>query len=1038
MTGIRWSAVRGIRAVISALLIGGGLTIAAAAALPASQAVALGPSNCNDTWNVTASGSYNWNTPADWSTGSDPTASQVACLTNAGTYTVDANGAISVAGIVIGSGVATNRETLQVQGECGTNAVFTTTDAATTPDAIESTGQVQMESTGCSNTATLSVGALTESSGGELTTTTNSGNTMFITGNITTDGTTSIGETTQYSGGTWDNAGAMSIATGDTLTVTTSPSTFTDDTSGSVTSTGTGQLVVDGGNTYNQGNGTTSGNPVLLTGPSAGVSLHYTGNGASSVWTEGTGTVDGNMSTGQDLQVTAVCGDNAVETVDASLTSNGAIDMQSTGCSNTATLEVTSGDTLTVGSSGTFTTTTNAGNTMFITGNVTSEGTTNISEGTQYSEGTWNNEGAVNIADGDTFTVVTATPVATFTNGTGGSIVSSGTNKTGQLVVDSGNTYNQGNGTTSGEPVLLSGSVALHYTGTGNSTVWTEGSGTFDGAMASGQTLQITGVCGTNAVETEDASLTSAGTIDLESTGCSNSATLAVATGDALTSTGTLGTIQVSGNPSEITGNVDTSGTVSIGQNTGYAEGTWINTGAIGIANGVSLTASSGTPKATFENNGGSITSTASGTGQLVIDAGNTYKQGNGTTSGEPVLLAGTSTAVALTYTGSGASTVESEGTGTLTGTMAAGQTLQVTGVCGNNAQENLGANVTSNGTIDLNVTGCSNTATINAPKPDVLTIGKTGTLDSESGSGNLRYIEGNVTVLKKGTVLINSGTDYVPIKKGVFTNEGSLTIASSVDLVMTSVKKAVFLNEGKGAITGSGQLQVNGLSTFEESGTKATITGTPVLVDGAKLDLAGGKTSTVDVEGASTFVGNVGAGQTVNVVGVCGTNAVLTAAAAVTNSGTINLQSTGCSNTAQFADTATLTNATTGDINTAGGRGLTSIAANIENNGTIGPSGEANLAIDGNLTDSSTAVFDVNVNSGNAADSLALSSGDTAVLAGTVVAVPAAGFTPASGFAANIVTTSGTGSISGTFASVGPAGWSVTYTTTTATLKFT
>jgi len=246
-------------------------------------------------------------------------------------------------------------------------------------------------------------------------------------------------------------------------------------------------------------------------------------------------------------------------------------------------------------------------------------------------------------------------------------------------------------------------------------------------------------------------------------------------------------------------------------------------------------------------------------------------------------------------------------------------------------------------------------------------------------------------------------------------------------------VKKAIFLNS-KGTITGSGQLVVNGKDTFQQEA--GTIPATPVLVDGATLDMIGTGAGAIDVEGTSKLEGNIANGQTVNVVGYCSLNAVVTGTGSMTNSGTLDLTNSTCSDNATFALPVgdVLTNAANGVIETLTGvgSGTRTIQANITNDGTIGPSSTNTLTIDGNLTDASTAVYDVNVNTGSS-DVIAMGAGDTAALAGTMTAVPVAGFTPSSGYSATVIT----GTYTGTFSSVGPAGWSATYPVGSVKLGF-
>ena len=72
-------------------------------------------------------------------------------------------------------------------------------------------------------------------------------------------------------------------------------------------------------------------------------------------------------------------------------------------------------------------------------------------------------------------------------------------------------------------PVHRAAVIALHYTGTGVSTILAEGgAGTLDGSIVAGQCPRIDGTCSNNAIETVDQNETNAGTVHLSSTGCGN------------------------------------------------------------------------------------------------------------------------------------------------------------------------------------------------------------------------------------------------------------------------------------------------------------------------------------------------------------------------------------------------------------------------------------------------------------------------------------------------------------------------------------
>ncbi len=979
----------------------------------------------------------------------------MACITVGGTYTVTyqpASGSETVDALVVGSGTTGDAETLLVQGACSDNVTLTTKNTASSPDsdAINSTGHVSLTSTGCGNNSTLDIGT-TLVNGGTLSTDAGAGGSRAINGSVTNQKTVNVNASVSFglngSSGTWDNAGALNLATGQTLTANTTGVTFTNDTGGSVVSTGTGQLVIDAPDVYNQGNGTTSGGePVLLNGPAgntSGIALHYTGTGSSTIVAQGgDGTVDGAIASGQTLTVNGACSNNAVETVDASESSAGAVHLSSSGCGNPSTLVVTAGDTFTNQSAGTLQVDAGAGGARTITGNVTNDGTVNVNAVTSFASGTWDNAGALNLADGQTLTVTTSP--SSFTDDTGGSVVSNGTNQTGQLIVDGSNTYNQGNGTTSGEPVLLagpagsSGGVALHYTGTGTSTIVAQGGAdTLDGAIVSGQTLTVNGTCSNNAVTTVDANETSAGTVHLSSSGCGNNATLAVATGKKLTnqSGGVIDIDSGAGGARSVTGNLTNQGTVNDNVSASYSGGTWDNKHQLNVANGVTLDAPASSSTTFTDDTAGSVNAT--GSGVLELNGGNTYNQGAGTTTGtEPVLLAGppgSSGGIALHYTGAGSSLITTNGAGTLDGTISSGQTLDVVGVCSNNADEILDAAVTSTGTIAMTSAQCGNAATIagaSSTGQDPLTIGQGGLLETLTGAGNGgRTIDDDMTV-KKGTVDVNTNTTYTAEKKGI-KQKGTLDIASGVTLTESGVANSSF-NNAKGSITGSGELLVQSPDTFKQG--KATIASTvTVLVNGANVFYSPVSTpgaGTIETEGVTTLTsGTPSSGQILDVNGTCSLNAQLVTTGSITDNGEIELSSSGCGNNSAVTLPAgdTLTLGSTGSLTWPSGAGGTrSVTGNVVNDGTMGNTSAVNgttLGVTGNLTFGSTGTYAPFVNTGGGSDSVTVSGSGT--LGGTL--------NPAGTFTAGDVYTILHGTFTGAFSAT--HGWVVTVNAGTVTM---
>jgi hypothetical protein len=750
----------------------------------------------------------------------------------------------------------------------------------------------------------------------------------------------------------------------------------------------------------------------------------------------------------------------------------GLLDLNSTTCSGN-TSSFTTDSSLT--NTGTLQTDPGTGGGRVVSGAVTNEGTVTINANTSYSPGTtFDNEGAVDLADGVALTVTSPASGGTagiFVNDTGGSVVSSGTGATGQLVVDGGNTYTEGAGTTRGEPVLVNpnggATATISYTGSGSSSVMAENTDTLTGtAMNATQSLTIEGVgCVSTASVTLQSNMTSAGQIYLNATSCSGSPdTLAVATGDTLTMSGSTAKLETdlgTGSARYLEGDITTKNGAATNINTNTdvnAAGTFDNGGPLTLADSAYLQLDSGTGSSFVDDTGGSVVSTGDSTsGDLVVSAGNSYTQGAGTTSGGPVYVVGSS----LTYTGTGASTIDGESTGTLTGSLAAGQQLYLVSIgCGAAATETLTGSSTNAGLIDLTSTACSGgTTTLDVgytgTKANELT--NTGTIEVDGGSGGGRVIEGGIVngaTKAPGHIVINANTTYTPTvsipgakkPKVVATeldNKGVVQLANAT-MTVSATKKGTFKNDTGGSIvtSGGGQLVVDGPNLYSQG--NGTTSGNPVVVSGGAVSFAAkGGAASVEAEGKVALTGTLNKGQTLTILGIgCGASATVTDKAALTDNGAIVLTATSCSGGATTLTlsgsgaAATLTVGATGSIAwPAGSGGSRTINANIVNDGVMGPSGTYALAVNGNYTQGSSGVYDVNVNTPNSADNLQVSG--TASLAGTMTAVPVAGFTPTTGNTWTGVVTAGT--VEGAFTTVnGPGGtWVATDTVTSVNLSF-
>src|SRR5207302_9760330 len=103
---------------------------------------------------------------------------------------------------------------------------------------------------------------------------------------------------------------------------------------------------------------------------------------------------------------------------------------------------------------------------------------------------------------------------------------------------------------------------------------------------------------------------------------------------------------------------------------------------------------------------------------------------------------------------------------------------------------------------------------------------------------------------------------------------------------------------------------------------------------------------------------GNISAAQSLRLEGVCGINAVASAAASFSNAGTIALTSPVCGNLAELDDgTNTITNTGTLETSAGTGTGARTVVGNVANFGTL-TVGQP-LTLTGNLVNRGSAELD-------------------------------------------------------------------------------
>lgn len=361
-----------------------------------------------------------------------------------------------------------------------------------------------------------------------------------------------------------------------------------------------------------------------------------------------------------------------------------------------------------------------------ITGPLVNAGALKIEQDARLDDAAVVNKGSLSIADGKTLTSKgdsCGDTTVSFKNDSGGSIDAAGS---GDLNVVN---YEQGNGTTKGSLPVTMPCGTLKYTGNGTSVVQANAGIDLSGESQANQALTVNAAASNTEARLVGGSFTNKGSITLTcpAFGCSGGSDGGArfnANGNAFTNAGIFTVASSSGNGVLISGGLTNTGTMQFDQGAGL-KNVVTNQGAINIADGKTVSSfgdSCGDGAARVINGtGGSINGAGSGTLSVRY-----YEQGNGTTSGAaPVTMP----CGALTYIGTGASTVQVDGEVPMTGAPAAGQTLRIPG------KVNAPASFTNAGTIALASGGILNfggTMTNTGRLSGVGTV--TGSVDNTTG----------------------------------------------------------------------------------------------------------------------------------------------------------------------------------------------------------------------------------------------------------------------------------------------------------------
>jgi hypothetical protein len=425
-----------------AVVLGAGAIQGSSLTTPAQAA------DCTTSWANPAGGL--WHDDGNWTAGV-PNFDSVACITLPGTYTVVTNQG-GTGQLVLGG--ASGTQTLAVTAgardcsSCGTN-----TDARFSlgngDSLVGTNGVVELTGLAAPEYPAVAGGVSHFTFNSPLTVLTMQG--TFISdptgleggdvaeqrgfgngGTFVNEGTVEINANTAYFGGaeTFSNQSLLEIAGGKTFHTESNGNSFVNDAGGSIVNNGA--FVQQGGNGFTEGDGTTSGNPVLVDS-----SLTFTGNGASTFDMVG-GAVSGNMAAGQNLTIEAGTpyGPYAAVGYQAPATVAGTITLTSLGGGGggTALLDVgpiSPDNALTI--TGSLIVDPSGGGNRQLRGYIVNHGTVAINADTAFFGGgsTIANHGSFAIADGKTFA-----DNATFNNGADGTLattIDANTNTFGQM-----------------------------------------------------------------------------------------------------------------------------------------------------------------------------------------------------------------------------------------------------------------------------------------------------------------------------------------------------------------------------------------------------------------------------------------------------------------------------------------------------------------------------------------------------------------------------------------------------------------------------
>ena len=529
---------------------------------------------------------------------------------------------------------------------------------------------------------------------------------------------------------------------------------------------------------------------------------------------------------------------------------SGTINLESILSTFASNLTVTSG---TLNNSGFINVNTGTGGNRTISANLTNNNTVNLNTDTIFSKssGVYTNNAGFNIAAGKQLTITAFTQ--TFNQ-------DSGTLDIDGIFKMTSADFEFNGGVITGTPTLNAVDLTIGAGSTGAATFAMGASSTLSGDIAAAQTVGVHGGQSSTATLTAANSFINAGVINLESTVSTNQSNLTVSSG-TLNNSGFINVNTGTGGTRTISANLTNNGTVNLNTDTIFSKsgGLYTNNADFNIAAGKTLTINAFTQ--TFKQDGGTLDID----GTFLMTSAD-FEFNGGVITGTPTL-----NAVDLTIgAGStGAATFAMGNSSTLSGDIAAAQTVGVHGGQSSTATLTAANSFLNAGTINLEsiLSTFNSNLTVTSG-----TLNNSGFINVNTGTGGLRTISANLT--NNNTVNLNTDTTFSK-SGGVYTNNNDFNIAAGEQLTITAFTQT--FNQDGGTLDIDGIFKMTS-ADFNFNG--GVINGAPTL-NAVDLTIGAGSTgaATFAMGNSSTLSGDIAAAQTVGVHGGQNSTATLTAA---------------------------------------------------------------------------------------------------------------------------------------------------------------